>query len=166
MDGDTSGGLAPIGGLPKLFIREYLKWVVDIHDEEISMAMSLITNQQPTAELRPVEYKQTDEDDLMPYWLLHKIEGMLVKNRYTPVEIYHSLKISFETDYVNFDNNKLIKDITKFFTLYSRNQWKRERLAVSFHMDDHNLDPKTWCRVPILNSGYEEELEELAKFIV
>jgi NAD+ synthase (glutamine-hydrolysing) len=122
--------------------------------------MGYITAQQPTAELRPKESNQTDEGDLMPYWLLHMIETMVVKNRYVPVEVYHALKASVE-----YDNNQLIKDITKFFRLFSRNQWKRERYALSFHMDDHNLDPRTWCRTPILTGGYEEELEELKAYL-
>jgi len=33
--------------------------------------------------------------------------------------------------------------IERFFLLFSRNQWKRERYAPSFHVDDANLDPKT-----------------------
>jgi NAD+ synthase (glutamine-hydrolysing) len=163
MDGDTAGSVAPIAGLPKVYIREFLAWVAYDGPDGIgrTIAMGPVVNQQPTAELRPAKYKQTDEDDLMPYWLLHKIETMVVKNRYTPVEIYQSLKVA-----IDYDNNQLIKDITKFFNLFSRNQWKRERYALSFHMDDHNLDPRTWCRTPILTGGYEEELEELQKFIV
>ncbi len=163
MDGDTAGSVAPIAGLSKVYIREFLKWVAEKGpcDWYPLEEMSLIVNQQPTAELRPASYKQTDEDDLMPYWLLHKIETLVVKNRQTPVEVYQSLKVANP----EYDNNQLIKDITKFFKLFSINQWKRERYALSFHMDDHNLDPRTWCRTPILTGGYEEELEELTKFI-
>lgn len=162
MDGDTSGCVAPIAGLPKVYIREYLEWVAE-HGPigfVATRAMRAVVGQAPTAELRPAQYKQTDEDDLMPYWLLHMIESMVVKNRYTPVEIYLSLKNS-----IDYDNNRLIGDITKFFRLFSRNQWKRERYALSFHMDDHNLDPRTWCRTPILTGGYEEELAELAEYL-
>ena len=164
MDGDTAGSVAPIAGLPKVYIREFLAWVAYTGPNGFGplTAMYDIVEQQPTAELRPASYKQTDEDDLMPYWLLHKIETLVVKNRQTPVEVYQSLKVLID----NYDNNQLIKDITKFFVLFSRNQWKRERYALSFHMDDHNLDPRTWCRTPILTGGYEEELEELAKFII
>lgn len=163
MDGDTAGCVSPIAGLAKVYIREYLRWLQKYGPDVLGpmVAMEYINNQQPTAELRPQEFKQTDEDDLMPYWLLHKIETMVVKNRYVPVEIYHALKVT-----VDYDNNQLIKDITKFFRLFSINQWKRERYALSFHMDDHNLDPRTWCRTPILTGGYEEELAELQKFIV
>jgi NAD+ synthase (glutamine-hydrolysing) len=117
-----------------------------------------VITQQPTAELRPTtdSYKQTDEDDLMSYELLHRIETLVVKNRYIPLEVYEELKAT-----TSWDNNYLINNIVKFFRLFSRNQWKRERYALSFHMDDHNLDPRTWCRTPILTGGYEEELKEL-----
>lgn len=155
--GDLGGCIAPIAGLPKIYIREYLRYLEQTGN---CMAMSFVNKQAPTAELRPSEYKQTDEDDLMPYWLLHRIEVLSMKNRYTPSEIYKCIKSE-----VDYDNNKLIKDITKFFTLFSRNQWKREQIPVSFHMDDHNLDPRSWSRLPILNSGYKEELEELQQFL-
>jgi NAD+ synthase (glutamine-hydrolysing) len=51
--------------------------------------------------------------------------------------------------------------VERFFTLWCRNQWKRERYAPSFHLDDENLDPKTWCRFPILSSGFTAELAEM-----
>ncbi len=53
--------------------------------------------------------------------------------------------------------------VERFFRLWSASQWKRERLAPSFHLDDENLDPKTWCRFPILSGGYEVELESLRR---
>ena len=163
MDGDSSGCISPIAGLPKIYIREYLKWVALDGPEGIGALpeMQYVNTQQPTAELRPAKYKQTDEDDLMPYWLLNVIEGYVVKDRYVPVEIYKAIKRD-----VDYDNNRLIADITKFFRLFSRNQWKRERYALSFHLDDHNLDPRTWCRTPILTGAYEEELRELQQYKV
>jgi NAD+ synthase (glutamine-hydrolysing) len=98
----------------------------------------------------------------MPYALLHKIQKMVVKNRYIPVEIYHALRQDKD---VTIENNQLIGYITKFFRLFSINQWKRERYALGFHMDDHNLDPRSWCRTPILTGGYEEELAELQAYL-
>lgn len=159
MDGDTSGCVAPIAGLPKVYIREYLKWLETTGPETLGNVpeMALINNQQPTAELLPSSYNQTDEKDLMPYWLLHKIEGYVVKNRYVPVEVFHAIR----REYPTYNINLLIDQITKFFRLFSINQWKRERYALSFHMDDHNLDPRAWCRTPILTGGYEDELDEL-----
>ena len=58
---------------------------------------------------------------------------------------------------------QLIERIERFFRLWARNQWKRERYAPSFHLDDKNLDPKTWCRFPILSGGFEAELMDLRR---
>jgi NAD+ synthase (glutamine-hydrolysing) len=55
--------------------------------------------------------------------------------------------------------------VERFFRLWSRNQWKRERYAPSFHLDDENLDPKTWCRWPILSGGFDQELQELREYV-
>jgi NAD+ synthase (glutamine-hydrolysing) len=53
--------------------------------------------------------------------------------------------------------------IKKFFKLWSINQWKRERIAPSFHLDEINVDPRSWCRFPILSGSFAEELAELDK---
>ena len=53
--------------------------------------------------------------------------------------------------------------VERFFRLWARNQWKRERYAPSFHLDDENLDPKTWCRFPILSDAYAHELRALTE---
>jgi len=74
-----------------------------------------------------------------------------------PLDILPLLK----QNYSDFSIAQLGIWIKRFFTLWSRNQWKRERYAPSFHLDDENLDPKTWCRFPILSGGFKKELLEL-----
>ena len=64
-----------------------------------------------------------------------------------------------------FDRATLAAWIERFFRLWSRNQWKRERYAPSFHLDSHNLDPRSWCRFPILSGGFEKELEDMREYI-
>lgn len=166
MDGDTSGCVAPIAGLPKNYIREFLCWVEKSGPAHFGpcVDMKYVNDQQPTAELMPEEYNQTDESDLMPYWLLHKIETMVVNNRYSPLEIYKALVVDPDLVYHNYTTDRLANDIKKFFVLFSRNQWKRERYALSFHLDDHNLDPRSWCRAPILTGGYKQEIEEMMAY--
>ena len=63
------------------------------------------------------------------------------------------------------DRIQLANWIQRFFQLWARNQWKRERYAPSFHLDDENLDPKTWCRFPILSGGFERELKQLEHLV-
>lgn len=151
MDGDTSGSLSPIAGLSKVFILQWLKWA----EKNLGHAgLSTVNNLQPTAELRPPENMQTDEDDLMPYTILARIERLAIYERRSPREVFDALL-------PDHDATLLKGYVRKFFTLWSRNQWKRERLAPAFHLDDFNVDPRSWCRFPILSSGFAEELERL-----
>ncbi len=153
MDGDTSGSIAPIAAVDKHFVRGWLKWA----EENLGFyGLKDVNSLEPTAELRPGESKQTDEDDLMPYALLVQIEEEAIKRYRSPLEVYTNLKNA-----VDYREEQLKKYILKFYTLWSRNQWKRERIAPSFHLDDHNVDPRTWCRFPILSSGFQKELEQL-----
>jgi NAD+ synthase (glutamine-hydrolysing) len=165
MDGDTSGGLSPISGIDKAFLRQWLRWLEttgaapDIHPIP---ELSVINVQAPTAELRPESAdgkKQTDESDLMPYPVLDAIEKLAIRDKKLPREVWEYL-VERQPDYTPA---MLRGWVIKFFRLWSRNQWKRERYAPGFHVDDANLDPKTWCRFPILSSGFREELAELER---
>jgi NAD+ synthase (glutamine-hydrolysing) len=151
MDGDTSGSFAPIAGLSKPFIIQWLRWAESALGHT---GLKEVNSLQPTAELRPQEKHQTDEDDLMPYKVLEEIERHAIFERKSPMEVFESMKSRYEV-------NALKVYIRKFFRLWSINQWKRERLAPSLHLDDLNVDPRSWCRFPILSSGFEEELERL-----
>ena len=161
MDGDTSGGLSPIAGIDKAFIRKWLRWCETHGPDGIGPLpeLSVINEQAPTAELRPPSSKQTDEDDLMPYELLDAIERAAIRDKQSPSEIL----LLMEVEFPQYSRPQLALWIDRFFRLWCRNQWKRERYAPSFHLDDENLDPKTWCRFPILSGGYERELAELKK---
>lgn len=151
MDGDTSGSFAPIAGLSKTFILQWLKWAESVLGHT---GLHSVNSLQPTAELRPPANHQTDEDDLMPYNILVEIEKHAILHRKPPKEVFEAMKASQ-------DPAVLKNHIRKFYRLWSANQWKRERLAPSFHLDDLNIDPRTWCRFPILSSGFLEELDDL-----
>ena len=151
MDGDTSGSFAPIAGLSKTFVLQWLRWA---ESELGHSGLHSVNGLQPTAELRPPANHQTDEDDLMPYSVLVEIEKHAIQYRKPPKEVFELMKSSYEP-------STLKNHIRKFYKLWSANQWKRERLAPSFHLDDLNIDPRTWCRFPILSSGFSAELAEL-----
>jgi NAD+ synthase (glutamine-hydrolysing) len=99
---------------------------------------------------------QTDEADLMPYPLLRDIEYQAIKMGKSPLEVYRSLSSNSTAN-----PEYLKKSIRKFFTLWSRNQWKRERMAPAFNFDDFNVSPRSWYRFPILSGNYLRELIEL-----
>ncbi|MGE0771732.1 MAG: NAD(+) synthase [Cyclobacteriaceae bacterium] len=151
MDGDTSGSLAPIAGVDKPFVLQWLRWA----EKELHYpGLNLVNNLQPTAELRPVGQDQTDEKDLMPYDVLVAIEKAAIRDRQSPRQVFNLLSPKMEESHLK-------RHIVKFFRLWAQNQWKRERLAPSFHLDDLNVDPRSWCRFPILSGAFQEELKQL-----
>jgi NAD+ synthase (glutamine-hydrolysing) len=163
MDGDTCGGLAPIAGIDKAFLLDWLKWMETTGPADVGplSALAVVNELTPTAELRPPGASQTDEADLMPYRVLDAIERAAIRDKLLPVDVFETVRPQFP----QYDAPQLGAWVERFFRLWCRNQWKRERYAPSFHLDDENLDPKSWCRFPILNSGFERELDELRDHI-
>jgi NAD+ synthase (glutamine-hydrolysing) len=154
MDGDTAGSISPIAGVDKDFVKKWLRWA----ETELGYAaLSHVNALQPTAELRPLEDQQTDERDLMPYPLLNRIERLAFYDRLSPKQVLATLI----AEKPGFDDEQLRAYVRRFYQLWSRNQWKRERYAPSFHLDDYNVDPRSWLRFPILSGGFAEELAAL-----
>lgn len=94
MDGDTAGGLSPIAGIDKAFLRMWLRWLqiegpAGVHPIP---ALSAVNDLAPTAELRPLAACQTDEADLMPYPVLDAIERAAVRDKQSPVEVFRLMR--------------------------------------------------------------------------
>ncbi|GIX41222.1 MAG: NAD(+) synthase [Leptospiraceae bacterium] len=171
MDGDTSGGVAPIAGIDKAFILKFLDFIGKYKDEytiPVETAQKIL-KQPPSAELRPIDQEQTDEKDLMPYPILSMIERFAIEELLSPEEIFNRL-INYRKSNNNFKkyyklpyfseflkliqqyNEEEIKEmVNKFFHLWHINQWKRERFATTFHIDSFNVDPRGWFRFPVLS---------------
>ena len=163
MDGDTSGGLAPLAGIDKTYLRQWLRWMEASGPDGGAPlpALAYVNRQQPTAELRPAAAEQTDEKDLMPYDVLEAVEDSAIRDKRVPLEVLQELAPRYPQHGVA----ALAVWVERFFRLWCRNQWKRERYAPSFHLDDKNLDPRSWCRFPILSGGYERELAEMRTWV-
>jgi NAD+ synthase (glutamine-hydrolysing) len=159
MDGDTCGGISPIGGIDKAFLRHWLEWLETTGPEGLGPmpALAVVTKQQSTPELRPQDSDQSSESDLMPFPVLDVIERLAIRDKLVPRDVLSDLAGRFP----QYPVALLGQWVERFFVLFSRNQWKRERYAPSFHLDDENLDPKTWCRFPILSGGFRRELAEI-----
>lgn len=164
MDGDTSGGLNPIGGIDKPFLRNWLRWLEGrgpLGGSPIA-ALRYVNAMQPSPELRPRSANQAAQSDLMPYDVLDAIERSAIRDKKTPLEAFQVVSSGFGSRYSRAELGGWVE---KFFVLWCRNQWKRERFAPSFYVDDESLDPKTWCRFPILSGNFERELAELRAFL-
>jgi NAD+ synthase (glutamine-hydrolysing) len=151
MDGDTSGSILPISGIDKSFVRTWLIWL----EAQGFKGLHLVNCLEPSAELRPLSEKQVDEEDLMPYPILNTIERLAFYELCSPHECLERVKEQYGS---HFAKEKLEEFVRRFFRLWARNQWKRERYAPGFHVDDYSLDPKSWLRFPILSAGLEKDL--------
>lgn len=185
MDGDTAGSISPITGIDKHFLRGWLRWLETVGlnvknapepTDRTSLAtgplqpnelirikgLHAVNNLQPTAELRPLDKNQTDEDDLMPYDVLNSIEEAAIRDKQPPLEVLKLIEVRYATAH---SPDKLLIWVERFFKLWSRNQWKRERYAPSFMLDSYNLDPRSWTRFPILSGGFEKEIAQMHEWV-
>lgn len=171
MDGDTCGGLSPIAGIDKAFVRKWLVWaekkgvLLDFDDQgnEIRFkapALRFINEQQPTAELRPVAAKQTDEADLMPYAILNLFERALIRDRLELDAAISRVRTEAVEAGIAVDDETLAGWGVRFCRLWARTQWKRQRYAPGFPLDDYDLSPNSWTRFPILSEGFEREIAD------
>lgn len=143
MDGDTAGGLAPIAGLSKTFLREWALWAASHFGWPI---LAEIAQATPTAELRPG--LQTDETDLMPYPLLNFFEERLMHEGQAPSQLAELAQPHF----AHLSVAELRSYARRYKQRFGASQWKRERAAPGFHLDKYNLDPRSAARFPILSA--------------
>lgn len=155
MDGDTSGSFNPIGGIDKFTLLRWLKWMSEVGPAGVGPMPELraVAERAPSAELRPLSEGQTDEKDLMPYRVLNEIERRFLLQRMSPEEIRASLRSANELR--DLPPAKLDEWVGSFFRRWRANQWKRERFAPCFQLDEWSIDPKTWCRWPIVSGPLE-----------
>ena len=97
----------------------------------------------------------------MPYDVLDVIERAAIRDKLMPIDVFRLLSARSN----DYSAHQLAVWIERFYRLWCHNQWKRERYAPSFHLDDENLDPKTWCRFPILSGGFQREIEKLREYV-
>ncbi len=161
MDGDTSGGLSPIADVPKSLVMTWLAWARDFHDYR---TIASVTAVPATAELRPREMGQTDEDDLMPFFVLDQLMYQFVQHGRGPLDMFRTLWPSLSERYEG-DAAAFAFHVRKFVRLLCQAQWKRERFAISFRVTAFDLDPKTGFRFPPVQAPFTEELEELDRYV-
>lgn len=164
MDGDSSGGLAPIADVPKSLVSLWLAWAHRFHDYP---SLAHILEQPATAELRPPSEAQTDEDDLMPFVILDQLMYAFVQMGLEPTEILRRLWPSVCDHYLRNGTGLrgFAADIRKFVRLLCFAQWKRERFAISFRVTAFDLDPKTGFRFPPVQVPFTDELADLDRLV-
>ncbi len=160
MDGDTCGGLSPIAGIDKAFLRRWLAWMEKLGPNDTFPIPELryINEQAPTAELRPGS-TQTDEGDLMPYIILNLFEQAIIRDKLSAAESLVYVEREQKQYQLDYSRRLLLDWQEKFYRFWARSQWKRARCAPGFHLDDHDVAPGSWCRFPLLSGGFQTELQ-------
>ncbi|MEQ1571589.1 MAG: NAD(+) synthase [Myxococcota bacterium] len=161
MDGDTSGGLCPLADVPKSLILVWCDWAARFHGLD---ALAFVAQAPPTAELRPADRKQTDEDDLMPFFVLDQLMFQFVQRGQDPLEMFRTLWPSLSERYGG-DARAFAAHVKKFVRMFCFAQWKRERFAISFRVTAFDLDPKTGFRFPPVQEPFTVELAELDAYV-
>ncbi len=161
MDGDSSGGLAPIADVPKSLVTLWLAWARGFHGYA---SLDAVLVQEATAELRPPERAQTDEADLMPFVVLDQLMFAFVQLALEPLALLQRLWPSMQEIYGG-DLAAFARDVRKFVRLLCQAQWKRERFAISFRVSSFDLDPKTGFRFPPVQAPFTEELEAMDRWV-
>jgi len=161
MDGDSSGGLAPLADVPKSLVKLYLAWARRFHRLE---GFDRVDVMEATAELRPPGRAQTDEADLMPFPVLDQLMFAFVQLGLDPAAMFKRLWPAFEPMYQG-DFRAFAAHVKKFVRLFCFAQWKRERFAISFRVTAFDLDPKTGFRFPPVQAPFTEELAELDQLV-
>lgn len=161
MDGDTSGGLAPIADVPKSLVMLYVTWAKQFHRYQ---CLAAIDELKATAELRPPGENQSDEADLMPFIVLDQLMYAFVQLGLEPLEIHQRFWPNVQALYHD-DQSLFAADIRKFTRMLCQAQWKRERFAISFRVTAFDLDPKTGFRFPPVQAPFHEELQDLEDWV-
>lgn len=161
MDGDTSGGLAPLADVPKSLVEAWLRWAADFHG---LTSLAQVVGVPATAELRPPDREQVDEADLMPYDVLDRLMFGFVQRGRDPLELFRSLWPEVRERY-GHDPRAFAAHVRKFVRMFCAAQWKRERFAIGFRVAAFDLDPKTGFRFPPVQAPFTEELDEMDRWV-
>jgi NAD+ synthase (glutamine-hydrolysing) len=155
MDGDTCGGITPLGSLSKAFLRRWLRWLEQVGPADLGPipALAEVNRLTPSAELRPPEQAQTDEADLMPYEVLEAIDEAVFRDRLPSEELKERLSKKFPA----YSPSQLASWVERFLRLCAQSQWKRDRLAPAFYVGDPSRQPWTTRRLPLLSPGFIPE---------
>ncbi len=161
MDGDSAGGLAPLAGIDKAFLLRWARWASSSQTPGRHPWKSLqaVLSRPPTAELRPPSSGQTDEADLMPYQVLAVIEGCRVRDKLSTEETVAAVLRAISQRRLllasqgPIDPNQIRGWVDRFDQLWRASQWKRERFAPGFHLDDFSVDSRGFCRFPIFSGA-------------
>ena len=98
----------------------------------------------------------------MPYDVLEAVEDAAIRDKHTPVEVFAAAAAALSAVRRRRSSRSGSSGSSGCGAATSGSA---SAIAPCFHLDDHNLDPRSWCRFPILSGGFERELAELRAYV-
>lgn len=157
----SSGDLNLIGSLTKVDINECLQYLYDTFKSEV---IREIYQAKPTAELKPAEAEQNDEDEIGLTFKQIDIFADARMNKNCSVVYFFK---AVEGLFPDIPKEKLIEKISTFFVKYARNRHKVETLPNTVHLTSKNCSSKRFDLRPIIyQDQYRYELDMLRSLML
>jgi NAD+ synthase (glutamine-hydrolysing) len=152
----SSADINPIGGINKTDLKRFLLWAADKYKWPMLVDVS---NAVPTAELKPLATKQTDEEDMGMTYEELSVYGHLRKDEFCgPVSMYLKLLIMWP----HLSKFEVAEKVKHFFRCYSVNRHKMTTITPGYHAESYGNDDNRYDLRPFLyNNSWEYQFEKI-----
>ena len=157
----SSGYLNLIGTISKVEVNECLQYFYEVFKAEV---IKDIYEAKPTAELKPSEAEQNDEDEIgLTFREIDIFADARMNKNCSVVYFYKAVEALFP----EMPKEKLIDKIAIFFVRYARNRHKVETLPNTVHLTSKSCSSKRFDLRPIIyQDQYKYELEMLRSLML
>lgn len=157
----SSGDINLIGSMSKVEIRNCLQYLYEILGAEI---IKEILYAKSTAELRPSESEQTDEEEIgLTFEEIDIFADARITKNCSVLYFYRAVEPCFP----ELSKEVLVKKVGIFFTRYAMNRHKCETLTTSVHLTAKNCSSKRYDLRPIVYADcYKYELSKLKELVL
>jgi len=157
----SSADINPIGGINKIDLKKYLVWAAKKFDWPTLLDVS---NATPTAELKPLSDKQTDEEDMGMTYEELSIYGHLRKDELCgPVSMFVKLSETWKS---KLSREEIAKKVKFFFRCYSINRHKMTTITPAYHAESYGNDDNRFDLRPFLyNNAWEYQFKKIDELL-
>ena len=159
--GCSSADLNLIGTLSKMEIHGLLQYLHELLENPIILE---VANSTSSAELRPLETMQTDEDDIgLTFQQIDIFSDTRIHKNSSVISFFKLVEPLFP----DLDKETLVEKIGVFYTRYSKNRHKLETLTPTLHLTSKNCSTTRFDLRPVIYEDlFSYELEVLKKLVV
>lgn len=157
----SSGDLNLIGSMSKVDIKNCLKY---LHKTLGAGIIKDILEAKATAELKPSESEQTDEQEIgLTFDEIEIFADARITKNCSVLYFYRAVEPYFP----EMSKDQLVEKVTTFFRKYAANRHKCETLTTSVHLTSKNCSSKRYDLRPMVYADmYKYELSRLRELVL